>query len=1008
MVVCHQEEVVLVLDDEESGLEGVAVELPEHRDARRRPGAARRAQAHNAGPEFRGLIGSKKERASPGLSSSPARSTTHSERNSLSGPASTQNNNHNHSVSPVPSTQTDELAPGPSPQMLDLEVPCAETAGNGPTENADEASTAASGSAAPENNDDVEEKQEMTPQETARHKRHYVLMELVETEKDYVKDLASVVEGYVANCEASLPEDLVGKDKIIFANIAQIQEFHANSFLKEIEKSMTDYNAAGRAFVKYERRLENLYVKYCQNKPKSDYLVAQEQFEQFFAETKLKLGHKVALCDLLIKPVQRIMKYQLLLKDILKFTERAADDTKELKKALQVMHVVPKACDDMMQVGRLQNFDGNLSAQGKLMYQGTLAISESLGGKLDKPKDRRIFLFEQSAIVADHIPPKKEFGNPTYIFRSQIMVNKMMLEANVADDPLKFIIKMDEKKAGASANNVDCGPQPAFIALSQTPEEKAQWIAAISAQLDQQKTLLAALVDPKRYQSQLAGNMANLGLEDKKGGASSAPVVSGSANAFGKFGATGAKGAPGKVDSPRHGSASSAKDQGKPKSGGLFGFGKKAQTKSPTSPPPTSKKLDVTAASEQSKEPLSAGPDWLLSAILSDARAGEYDSLGILSNPLAEPFGAMMTPRPIVPTGRPFVIKSLEDQIVAEGARLVFEAEFYSPTALSALWRGPAVEQGDALVTGLGTSTKMVVESSLRSHSGQYSIIAENELGSTSTEAIHRKACKLKKTGRDSIRLSWQYQPHCQYSVEYTREGAPLYRCARSGITKPSVTLRNFRPMRYLIRVVPSNLCCRGPPSESLVLDFSEESQESLPIFEASFVFSELLGCGRTAFVFEAKKLAGSSRKYAAKVYAARRNSNDVAREAEILSQLTHPSLPNFEGTFRSDRGLVIVVERVPGVDIVSFICQLGYLSEGILQQISRQIFSALAYLQQLGIVHLDVKPDNILVDNRATLIDFGCAQQVNAADCSWSDGDPQFRSPDEKLGPPSNAADLW
>lgn len=33
------------------------------------------------------------------------------------------------------------------------------------------------------------------------------------------------------------------------------------------------------------------------------------------------------------------------------------------------MHVVPKACDDMMQVGRLQNFDGNLNAQGRLIYQ---------------------------------------------------------------------------------------------------------------------------------------------------------------------------------------------------------------------------------------------------------------------------------------------------------------------------------------------------------------------------------------------------------------------------------------------------------------------------------------------------------------------------------------------------------------------------------------------------------------------------------------------------------------
>lgn len=52
-------------------------------------------------------------------------------------------------------------------------------------------------------------------------------MELVDTERDYVKDLSSVVDGYMANLQTmDLPENLVGKDKIIFANIAQILDFH--------------------------------------------------------------------------------------------------------------------------------------------------------------------------------------------------------------------------------------------------------------------------------------------------------------------------------------------------------------------------------------------------------------------------------------------------------------------------------------------------------------------------------------------------------------------------------------------------------------------------------------------------------------------------------------------------------------------------------------------------------------------------------------------------------------
>jgi hypothetical protein len=41
-----------------------------------------------------------------------------------------------------------------------------------------------------------------------------------------------------------------------------------------------------------------------------------------FADIKEKLGHRVALTDLLIKPVQRITKYQLMLSDILKYTHR--------------------------------------------------------------------------------------------------------------------------------------------------------------------------------------------------------------------------------------------------------------------------------------------------------------------------------------------------------------------------------------------------------------------------------------------------------------------------------------------------------------------------------------------------------------------------------------------------------------------------------------------------------------------------------------------------------------
>ena len=61
-----------------------------------------------------------------------------------------------------------------------------------------------------------------------------------------------------------------------------------------------------------ERRL-HMYVKYCENKPKSERVVS-EHLDDVFEEVRARLGHKLALPDLLIKPVQRIMKYQLLLR----------------------------------------------------------------------------------------------------------------------------------------------------------------------------------------------------------------------------------------------------------------------------------------------------------------------------------------------------------------------------------------------------------------------------------------------------------------------------------------------------------------------------------------------------------------------------------------------------------------------------------------------------------------------------------------------------------------------
>ena len=79
-------------------------------------------------------------------------------------------------------------------------------------------------------------------------------------------------------------------------------------------------------------------------------------------EIRLKLGFKLRLTDLLIKPIQRLTKYHMLLEAIVKYSQRAGctEEAEALSKAFHVMTVVPNQANDMMDIGRLQGFEGNI------------------------------------------------------------------------------------------------------------------------------------------------------------------------------------------------------------------------------------------------------------------------------------------------------------------------------------------------------------------------------------------------------------------------------------------------------------------------------------------------------------------------------------------------------------------------------------------------------------------------------------------------------------------------
>ncbi|XP_022600926.1 rho guanine nucleotide exchange factor 25-like isoform X1 [Seriola dumerili] len=323
----------------------------------------------------------------------------------------------------------------------------------------------------------------------ALEKSIYVLTELIETERLYVEDLGLIVQGYmVTMANQGVPEDMKGKDRIVFGNIHQIYDWHKDYFLAELEKCVGDPDSLAQLFIKHERRL-HMYVVYCQNKPKSEHIVS-EYIETYFEDLRQQLGHRLQLNDLLIKPVQRIMKYQLLLKDFLKYYSKAGRDVVELQRAVEVMCFVPKRCNDMMNVGRLQGFEGKITAQGKLLQQDTFSVSEQESGFLSRARERRVFLFEQLVIFSEPIDKKKGFSLPGYTFKNSIKVSCLGVEEHSEEDPCCLVLTSRGTDSSVTR----------FIMQALSPEIQLAWLNDVVQILETQRNFLNALQSPIEYQ----------------------------------------------------------------------------------------------------------------------------------------------------------------------------------------------------------------------------------------------------------------------------------------------------------------------------------------------------------------------------------------------------------------------------------------------------------------------------------------------------------------------------
>jgi len=185
------------------------------------------------------------------------------------------------------------------------------------------------------------------------------------------------------------------------------------------------------------------------------------------------------------------------------------------------------------------------------------------------------------------------------------------------------------------------------------------------------------------------------------------------------------------------------------------------------------------------------------------------------------------------------------------------------------------------------------------------------------------------------------------------------------------------------------------------------------------YQLEENLGTGGMAVIYRARDLM-LERSVAIKVLREDYSADPVfqerfRQEAKAAANLAHPNIVTVHD-FGLDAGrLFIVMEYVPGTDLKSLLKKRERFSVDETIDLMTQACAGIGYAHRAGLVHCDIKPQNMLItpDHRLKVVDFGIARALASirpdeqAEVVW--GSPQYFSPEQAGGqPPSPASDVY
>ncbi|XP_048654466.1 pleckstrin homology domain-containing family G member 3 isoform X7 [Marmota marmota marmota] len=270
----------------------------------------------------------------------------------------------------------------------------------------------------------------------AHHKLSYlgrVVREIVETERMYVQDLRSIVEDYllkIIDTPGLLTPEQVSA---LFGNIESIYALNSQ-LLRDLDSCNSDPVAVASCFVERSQEFD-IYTQYCNNYPNSVAALTEcmrdKQQAKFFRDRQELLQHSLPLGSYLLKPVQRILKYHLLLQEIAKHFDEEEDGFEVVEDAIDTMTCVAWYINDMKRrhehAVRLQeiqslliNWKGpDLTIYGELVLEGTFRVHRVRN-------ERTFFLFDKTLFIT------KKRGDH-FVYKGHIPCSSLMLIESTKD-----------------------------------------------------------------------------------------------------------------------------------------------------------------------------------------------------------------------------------------------------------------------------------------------------------------------------------------------------------------------------------------------------------------------------------------------------------------------------------------------------------------------------------------------------------------------------------------------